>query len=134
MFFDIYVYFCSFCFVQDFDVVFDCVCFCGVVVVVVVSEIVEDVEVMFEIVVWYVVVCLVVGFYLMVFDFEQVECFEVFLCECCDEIFVVGEIGFDYWKVKEFDELELQEKFFCCFVWIVKEFDLLVNVYFCLVG
>ncbi|MEM1250261.1 MAG: TatD family hydrolase [Acidobacteriota bacterium] len=129
MLFDTHAHLCSPRFAQDLDAVLHRAQSHGVAAIVAVSETAEDAEATLDLATRHAAVRPAVGLYPTVLDFEQADRLETLLRQRRDEIFAVGEIGLDHWKVKEPDELELQERLFRRFVRLAKELDLPVNVH-----
>jgi len=69
------------------------------------------------------------GLYPTYLDVEQASEVESFVREHRDRIIAIGEVGLDYWKVKEDSDLEVQREIFGRFVDLSIELDLPLNVH-----
>lgn len=127
--FDTHAHLCSPEFTSDLRAVLDRAEEAGVRRVVAVGETVDDARRNLELARSHPLVAPALGIYPTVLSEGQAEEIEQLLRERRDEVVAVGEIGLDHWKVKETDDLALQEKLFRRFVRLALELDLPVNVH-----
>ena len=69
------------------------------------------------------------GLYPTHLDVEQASELESFVRKNRDRLVAIGEVGLDYWKVKDEPDLEIQREIFGRFVDLSMEVDLPVNVH-----
>jgi len=69
------------------------------------------------------------GLYPTHLDREQAAALERFIRERRHELVAIGEVGLDYWKVREEADLEIQREIFGQFVDLAQELDLPLNVH-----
>lgn len=69
------------------------------------------------------------GLFPTVLDRDEAAAIEELLRRHRDDFVAVGEVGLDFWKVKDADERALQEELFVRFVDLAAELDLPVNVH-----
>lgn len=69
------------------------------------------------------------GLFPTVLDRDEAAAIEELLRSHRDEFVAVGEVGLDFWKVKDEDERALQEELFIRFVDLAVELDLPLNVH-----
>lgn len=69
------------------------------------------------------------GLYPTILDRAQADHMEAFIREHCLKWVAIGEVGLDYWKVKEPHEKQLQRDIFGRFIKLSLELDLPLNVH-----
>jgi TatD DNase family protein len=69
------------------------------------------------------------GLYPTYLDLNQAEAVVNFIRQESSELVAIGEVGLDYWIVKEDSERELQKEIFKIFIELSKELDLPLNVH-----
>jgi TatD DNase family protein len=69
------------------------------------------------------------GLYPAHLDLEQAEATITFIRENRDRLVAIGEVGLDYWVVKEENEKAIQRQIFCQFIELSKELSLPLNIH-----
>ncbi|WP_319521894.1 TatD family hydrolase [uncultured Desulfosarcina sp.] len=69
------------------------------------------------------------GLYPTFLDFGQAEEMVDFIRSHCDRLIAIGEVGLDYWAVKEDEQKALQREIFRTFIDLSRELDLPLNVH-----
>ena len=69
------------------------------------------------------------GLYPTYLDLEHAERVEALIREERERFVAIGEVGLDYWKIKEAPEREVQREIFTRFVRLAREVDLPLNIH-----
>ena len=69
------------------------------------------------------------GLYPAILDQAQADEIQVFIRRQREKLIAIGEVGLDYWVVKEASEKELQKTIFRSFIELAKELELPLNVH-----
>ncbi len=127
--YDTHAHLCSESFRQDLPEVLARARAAGVRAVVAVGETRRDAARNLELAAAHPMVRPALGLYPTVLDEREGDAIEELLRQNRASVVAVGEIGLDHWKVKEPQDLELQEHLFRRFVRLAIELDLPVNVH-----
>ncbi len=101
----------------------------GVTAVVAVSETLADAQRNLELADMNPEIRAAAGLYPTHLDLEQAEETIDLIIQERDRIWAIGEVGLDYWKVKEEEDRELQREIFRRFIELSKKLDLPLNVH-----
>ncbi len=101
----------------------------GVCAVVTVGETLEDAQRNLTLGRDYPLIHPTAGLYPTYLDLRQADALIEFIRAEREELVAIGEVGLDYWKVKEADQLEIQREIFGRFVDLSLEVDLPLNVH-----
>ncbi|ANM31335.1 hypothetical protein ABI59_19770 [Acidobacteria bacterium Mor1] len=101
----------------------------GVGAVVAVSETVDDARRNLELAERHPMLRPAAGLYPTILDLDQCAEMERLARHESARLWAVGEVGLDYWKVKEADELELQREIFSRMIALAAELNLPLNVH-----
>ena len=69
------------------------------------------------------------GLYPTHLDLQKAEDMVAFIREHCERLVAIGEVGLDFWAVKEAPEREVQREIFKMFIDLSLEIDLPLNVH-----
>ncbi len=101
----------------------------GVIAVVAVSETFLDAQRNLELAELHPELRAAAGLYPTNLDFLQTEATIKLIREERDRVWAIGEVGLDYWKVREDADREVQREIFIRFIELSKELDLPLNVH-----
>ena len=101
----------------------------GVDVIIAVGENLADARKNLELAKRYPILKPAAGLYPTYLDLDQAEKTVEFIRQESSKLVAIGEVGLDYWVVKEDSEKELQKEIFEIFIELSKELDLPLNVH-----
>ena len=101
----------------------------GITTIISVSETIEDAKRNLELAVQYPQLKPTAGLYPAILDLIQAEEMITFIRKEKDRLIGIGEVGLDYWLVKEESEREIQQEIFCRFIDLSLELDLPLNIH-----
>lgn len=101
----------------------------GVGAVIVVSETLEEVERNLELAECHPNLWAAAGLFPTILDPDQGEAIEALARREREHLVAIGEVGLDYWKVKDEGDREVQRAIFSRFVALARELDLPLNVH-----
>ena len=114
---------------EDRDAVLEAAAQAGVGAVIVVSENLTDAQRILELAGQHDLIRPAAGLYPTILKNDQAEKMEAFIRDHRSFLVAIGEVGLDYWKVKEPKDKEIQRDIFGRFINLSKELDLPVNVH-----
>ena len=114
---------------EDRDAVLDAAAQAGVGAVIVVSENLTDAQRILELAGQHHLIRPAAGLYPTILENDQAEQMEAFIRDHRSVLAAIGEVGLDYWKVKEPEDKEIQRDIFTRFINLSKELDLPLNVH-----
>ena len=101
----------------------------GIIKIISVSETIEDAQRNIEFAKTYHELCPAAGLYPSHLDFNQLEKMMSFIRENRSKLCAIGEVGLDFWIIKDASEKEIQQKIFSQFIDLSLELDLPLNVH-----
>lgn len=101
----------------------------GVVSILTVSETLEDAKKNRVLSKRYPMLYSLAGLYPTLLDFDQVEAMIEFIRQNRDRLVGIGEVGLDFWTIKEASEQAIQREIFIRFIQLSKELNLPLNVH-----
>jgi TatD DNase family protein len=101
----------------------------GISAIVAVGEVLADAERNLELATEYPIIRPAAGLYPTCLDLDQASKMHEFIRTNKDRLAAVGEVGLDYWLVKEDSDRERQREIFCGFIDLGKELNLPLNVH-----
>jgi TatD DNase family protein len=101
----------------------------GITTIIAVSETIEDAKRNLELAVQHPELRPVAGLYPSHLDLDHAEEMITFIRKEKDRLIGIGEVGLDYWLVKEESEREIQQEIFCRFIDLSLELDLPLNIH-----
>ena len=114
---------------EDRDAVLDAAAKAGVGAVIVVSENLTDARRILDLAEQHELIRPAAGLYPTILENEQAERMESFVRDHRSVLVAIGEVGLDYWKVKEPEDKQIQRDIFGRFINLSKELDLPLNVH-----
>ena len=127
---DTHAHLCDERFDLDLSEVLDRAQTCGVAAVVAVSETVEDIHQTLTLAHQYPkLVRPAAGLFPTIVDFDQAAEVEALIRKHRDDLFAIGEVGLDLWKIQDSAEREIQREIFRGLVELAIELDLPLNVH-----
>ena len=126
---DTHTHLCDSVFDDDRDEVLQRAEEAGVVSMLLVSETMEDAEKNLALARKYSVLHPLAGLYPTILDFDKAEAMMNFIREHRDELVGIGEVGLDFWVVKEESQRTIQKEILTRFVRLSNELDLPLNVH-----
>jgi len=101
----------------------------GIDGIVAVSETIEDARKNLGLSRQYPIVFPAAGLYPTYLDLMQAETMITLIRKNRDRLVAIGEVGLDYWKVKDDNDRNVQREIFCSFIDLALELDLPLNVH-----
>jgi TatD DNase family protein len=126
---DTHAHICDPGFDKDRDEVLERARRAGVEAIIAVGENLLDARKNFELAKRYPILKPAAGLYPTYLDLNQADEIADFIRQESSELVAIGEVGLDYWVVKEDSEKELQKEIFKIFIELSKELDLPLNVH-----
>jgi TatD DNase family protein len=125
----VHAHICDSGFDKDRDEVLERARRAGVEAIIAVGENLLDARKNFELAKRYPILKPAAGLYPTYLDLNQADEIADFIRQESSELVAIGEVGLDYWVVKEDSEKELQKEIFKIFIELSKELDLPLNVH-----
>lgn len=126
---DAHAHICDPGFDKDRDEVLERARRAGVEAIIAVGENLADARKNLELAKRYPILKPAAGLYPTYLDLNQADEIADFIRQESSELVAIGEVGLDYWVVKEDSEKELQKEIFKIFIELSKELDLPLNVH-----
>ncbi len=129
---DTHTHLCDQLFDHDLEMVLDRAKKAGVSAIIAVSEDLEDAEKNLHLAETYEGIYPAAGLYPAILNRDvarKMGRFIKFIRDNKDKLVAIGEVGLDYWVVKDKDARELQRAIFCEFIELSKDLDLPLNVH-----
>ncbi len=129
MLIDTHAHLCDSAFDTDLGAVLDRARNAGVTGIVAVGETLADAERNLALAEWHPMIRAAAGLYPTHLDLEAAADMRDFIRSHRQELVAIGEVGLDYWMVKDGSGLEIQREIFGSFIELSKELNLPLNVH-----
>ncbi len=126
---DMHAHMCDDVFDQDIEDVLKRAKEAGVKYILAVGESLLDTQKTLRLAVQYPMLLPAAGLYPTILDQEQAEELKLFIRQNIDKLFAIGEVGLDYWKVKEEGDREIQRQIFSGFIELATELSLPLTIH-----
>jgi TatD DNase family protein len=126
---DTHTHICDSVFDGDRDVVLEKAAEAGVGAIIALGEDLEDARRNIELAEGYPMINPAAGLYPTILDLNQAEQMQSFIRNERSKLVAIGEVGLDFWVVKEEPQKELQKEIFKGFISLSKELDLPLNIH-----
>lgn len=126
---DTHAHLCDPVFDRDLDVVLKNAIKTGVVSILLVSETLEDAEKNLKLAESHSMLRPLAGLYPAHTNLDQAESVTAFIRQNRDKLVGIGEVGLDFWTVKEESKQAIQREIFVKFIRLSRELDLALNVH-----
>jgi TatD DNase family protein len=126
---DVHAHICDPCFDRDRDQILERAGKAGVEAIIAVGENLEDARKNLELAKRHPALKPAAGLYPTYLDLNLAHKMADFIRQQCSRLAAIGEVGLDYWAVKQEAEKERQREIFKLFVELAKELDLPLNVH-----
>ena len=126
---DTHAHLCVEAFTRDLPAVLDRAKQAGVEAIVAVGENLEDARQNLALAKRYPAILPAAGLYPTILDMTQARKIDAFIRRHKDMLVAIGEVGLDYWKVKEEEEREIQVEIFKHFIRLSNNLDLPLNIH-----
>ncbi len=126
---DTHAHICDPCFDQDRDEVLERARKAGVEAIIAVGENLEDAQKNLELAKKHSMLKPAAGLYPTYIDLDLADRMAAFIRQQCSHLVAIGEVGLDYWVVKQDTEKERQKEIFKLFIKLAGELNLPLNVH-----
>jgi len=101
----------------------------GVGAIIAVGEDMADARRNLQLAAEYPMICPAAGLYPTILDLDQAQQMRSFIRSQRSKLVAIGEVGLDFWVVKEADQKELQKEIFRSFIELSEELNLPLNIH-----
>ena len=126
---DTHTHICDSAFDADRDAVLEKAVEAGVCAIIALGEDLEDARRNIELAEGYPMIHPAAGLYPTILDLDQAEQMHSFIRSERSKLVAIGEVGLDFWVVKEAPQKELQQEIFKGFISLSGELDLPLNIH-----